>query len=75
MSKHLYLAILGANVPMERPQIIARMEAAGDLVPTCLTCREFYETPDPRDTFAPRHQASIRCQSGRRAHCSCDTCF
>lgn len=23
----------------------------------------------------PRHQASSRCRSGQRAHCSCDTCF
>ncbi len=23
----------------------------------------------------PRHEASSRCQSGRRAHCSCETCF
>lgn len=72
---HRYLAIPGANVPIDRPQIIARMEASGALVPTCQACVEFYETPDPRDTFAPRHQASARCQSGRRSHCSCDTCF
>lgn len=73
--KHSYLAIPGANVPLDRFQIIARMEANGDLAPTCLACREFYETPDPRDTFAPRHKASVLCQSGRRPHCSCDTCF
>jgi hypothetical protein len=24
---------------------------------------------------APAHQASELCRSGRRDHCSCDTCF
>ena len=26
-------------------------------------------------TFFPPHNASARCRSGRRAHCTCDTCF
>jgi hypothetical protein len=25
--------------------------------------------------MAPRHDASPRCESGRRPHCTCDTCF
>lgn len=25
--------------------------------------------------FHPAHDASPRCESGKRAHCSCDTCF
>jgi hypothetical protein len=25
--------------------------------------------------FQPGHAASTRCMSGRRAHCTCDTCF
>lgn len=25
--------------------------------------------------FHPSHDASERCQSGKHAHCSCDTCF
>lgn len=28
-----------------------------------------------RTTFHPPHDASSNCQSGRRNHCSCDTCF
>lgn len=27
------------------------------------------------DIFAPNHKASERCKSGRRPHCTCDTCF
>ncbi len=25
--------------------------------------------------FFPNHYASERCQSGKRNHCTCDTCF
>jgi len=25
--------------------------------------------------FGPPHKASDRCESGKYAHCSCDTCF
>jgi hypothetical protein len=28
-----------------------------------------------RSTYHPNHNASPRCQSGRRDHCTCDTCF
>jgi hypothetical protein len=57
---------------------IARLEQSGDLDPACLTClREFY--PVLRETgklpFAPSHKASKRCESGKYAHCTCDTCF
>lgn len=27
------------------------------------------------NTFHPPHDASDRCESGKHAHCSCDTCF
>jgi hypothetical protein len=27
------------------------------------------------ETFHPRHNASQYCESGRRNHCTCDTCF
>jgi hypothetical protein len=27
------------------------------------------------NTFHPPHDASENCQSGKRPHCSCDTCF
>ncbi len=25
--------------------------------------------------FFPPHDASSRCESGKRSHCTCDTCF
>lgn len=37
--------------------------------PTCALC-----TADWKG-FHPPHQPSDRCQSGKRQHCSCDTCF
>jgi len=27
------------------------------------------------NTFHPSHDASDQCRSGKRIHCSCDTCF
>jgi hypothetical protein len=38
--------------------------------PTCTYCQQF----KPGDMF-PSHEASKRCQSGGRNHCTCDTCF
>lgn len=41
----------------------------------CRTCdREYW--PDPkRVTSMPSHEASSRCESGKRSHCTCDTCY
>jgi hypothetical protein len=36
----------------------------------CVTCAGLTPT-----AFAPRHDASPRCESGKRNHCSCDICF
>jgi hypothetical protein len=37
--------------------------------PECATCLE-------QSVFGgPSHEASPRCRSGRRPHCTCDTCF
>lgn len=27
------------------------------------------------DSMMPSHTASARCESGKRAHCTCDTCY
>lgn len=62
-------------VPETREQKIARGEREGWLVSDCLGCKERYEAKDPTSVFVPNHQASTRCESGRRPHCTCDTCF
>jgi hypothetical protein len=36
----------------------------------CKTCDEWRD-----EKFHPAHDASPRCQSGKHAHCTCDTCF
>lgn len=38
----------------------------------CVTCDQ--ERARGSD-FHPSHDASPRCESGKRAHCSCDLCF
>lgn len=60
-----------------RDEAIARLEASGDLVKDCKGCADRYEAKDqmPWEVFAPHHKASSRCQSGKRNHCTCDTCF
>jgi len=57
---------------------IATLERAGRLDPTCRGCDEHYRHyraghEDP--PFAPSHKASETCRSGKRPHCTCDTCF
>lgn len=50
----------------------ALKNSAGELIHDCCTYCVKYARPGE---FAPRHFASTRCQSGRHAHCTCDTCF
>jgi hypothetical protein len=38
-------------------------------------CRYCDERRVEGSDFHPPHDASPRCKSGGRAHCSCDTCF
>lgn len=62
--------------PETREEMISRWEKEGRLDPICPGCREFYESPKfPTDVFAPNHKASNGCESGKRPHCTCDTCF
>lgn len=36
----------------------------------CVTC-----DANRNDSMMPSHTASDRCESGKRAHCTCDVCF
>lgn len=38
---------------------------------SCETCQHIKQ----EGGYGPPHFASERCESGRRDHCSCDTCF
>lgn len=46
----------------------------GHLAPSgeCSMCDRFRTGDDP---MMPHHEASDRCQSGKRSHCTCDTCY
>lgn len=57
-----------------REQRLARLEAAGIVVASCPGCAEFYAHPKA-DPFTPRHNASSRCKSGKKNHCTCEACF
>lgn len=57
-----------------RAERIARLEAAGNLSPSCPGCREFYAHPT-LGPFAPSHRPNPYCRSGKRPHCTCDACF
>lgn len=38
-------------------------------------CRTCIVAEARGDKYGPRHEASSRCESGGRSHCTCDTCF
>jgi hypothetical protein len=68
------------EVPVATRDYIVSLETAGFISPDCRSClQDFYpelvKGKKLGDIFAPRHQASKRCESGKRAHCTCDTCF
>lgn len=61
-------------------EYILKLEEDGLIDRFCKTCEKIFipqlkEGKKICDIFAPRHKASDRCQSGKHAHCSCDTCF
>jgi hypothetical protein len=58
-----------------REEIIKWLEDRGSLVPGCLGCQERYEAVNPFSVLAPNHEASRFCESGKRNHCTCDSCF
>ena len=75
----------GLRIPTLATKIqaeIRRLEAAGELDPNCRGCDELYAylrerwvPGEWRPPFGPRHKAGNFCQSGKRNHCTCDTCF
>lgn len=58
-----------------RAALFARWESRGTVDPSCRGCREFYAAADPLRVCAPNHVASSYCESGKRAHCTCEVCW
>ena len=56
---------------------IFRAYRAGQFAEGCLTCDSAVKRwRDTRaEPFLESHTPSSRCQSGKRPHCTCDTCF
>jgi len=74
--RHVEQLLMAGTVT--RMEQIKEWEARGRIDPACAFCqREFYArtTTMPSDVFAPSHKASEGCESGKRSHCTCDTCF
>jgi len=65
----------------EVTRLIKLLEARGALDPDCTEClRRMYPYISwlngyPQLPFYPNHSAVSTCASGRRAHCTCDSCF
>jgi len=54
---------------LEKAAYRARRYNVGTRAPGCKTC------DDPTYEMGPDHTASQNCESGKRPHCTCDTCF
>ena len=54
-----------SDVPSEDGKVIRRVPLG-----ECAYCDKWGDDP-----MMPRHSASERCESGKRPHCTCDTCF
>lgn len=57
-----------------REERLARWQAMGHYDPDCEQCRPVAEHPT-LSPFMPHHDPNPRCRSGKRPHCTCDTCF
>jgi len=75
------LAIIAGVIPADAAAIERAKEYYGPVSEqeireyaekNCSYCRQAKESGDDG---MPRHFASAYCQSGRRSHCTCDTCF
>lgn len=58
-----------------RKERIERLERMGMLDPDCKTCQEYFYTHHSLEPFYPRHKPGSMCQSGKKPHCTCPTCW
>ncbi len=57
---------------------IKYLESIGELDSNCKMCQEIFYPQHRKgnfNVFAPRHKAMSHCESGKRNHCTCDSCF
>lgn len=78
--KHFNECSLAPPQHERKAMVLAIYEQAGVVVPDCIGCAPFYDSPEGT-AHAPSHRGSRRCKSGSlasggtHAHCTCDTCF
>ena len=61
-------------------EYIKILEMAKALDPDCNQCKILFypkiiKGERVHNIFAPSHKPSHKCESGKRPHCTCDTCF
>jgi len=69
--------------PVITPEIyeyVLNLEKDEEIDRFCKMCQQVFipqlmEGKKLHNVFGPRHKASKRCESGKRPHCTCDTCF
>lgn len=66
---------ISAGQAERRDEVLERWERSGIIERGCKGCQDFYDAKDPYCVFAPRHTASVRCESGKKPHCTCAICF
>jgi hypothetical protein len=61
-----------SDKPREAKAEVAKLNARTSFVldGSCQTCAQL-----AKGEMCPPHDASPRCESGKRNHCSCDNCF
>lgn len=71
------LVAIAHHEDTEHAATLDRLVASGAVDLSCAACVPAVEQvlATGERPFGPRHRASQRCQSGRRDHCTCDTCF
>lgn len=76
--RHKLDDLLPALEPEPLVRVIEKVKAIGDRLPRrrtttkgeCNFCDTHHE-----DKMMPSHDPSPRCESGKKPHCTCDTCF
>lgn len=64
----------GGVAPETREERLLRWEKSGSYDPDCGACEKVRNHPT-LSPFAPGHRSNSFCRSGKRNHCTCDSCF
>jgi hypothetical protein len=72
--RQLVFAISPFGNSETRAERLERWEKMGIYDPNCSGCKPILDHPR-LDPFQPSHKPSSYCRSGKRPHCTCDSCF